>query len=193
VPVSLAVEESVELAEGSTLYSVTDNRSMVFGFKNDVPYYLPAAENTVVEPFRTVLKKFSTSGYRAVPNTEMRYTELADSINHAYQALAAWSHMATPASLETFKAELAKAEDVFTYLTAEKTTDIRQAATDLGDAIAAFLQAVATGIEVPAVAETGADEAPVEYYSLSGVRLAKPERGIVILKRGNQVRKILVK
>jgi len=192
VPVTVDTIKTEELMLARTLYGVTDSQSMLFGFKNDIPYFLPAAENTVVEPFRVVLTKYSTSGYRAIPNVQIRYIELADSINHAYEVLAAYADYATPSSLETFMAELQKAEDVFTYLTAEKTTEIRQAASDLGDAIVAFLEAVTTGIEAPAVVEPAASDV-VEYYSLSGVRLNKPERGIVIMKRGQQVKKILVK
>jgi hypothetical protein len=33
----------------------------------------------------------------------------------------------------------------------------------------------------------------VEYFNLSGMRLQKPERGIVIVKQGNSVKKVLVK
>ncbi|MCR5130027.1 MAG: C10 family peptidase [Prevotella sp.] len=192
VPVATDTISATEQVVAMTTYGLTDTRSMLFGFKSNIPYFLPAAENTVVEPFRVVVTKYSTSGYRAIPNVQIRYVELADSINHAYEVLAAYAGYATPTALETFKAELQKAEDVFTYLTAEKTTDIRQAATDLGEAIVAFLEAVTTGIETPAVAEPAASGV-VEYYSLSGVRLNKPERGIVIMKRGQQVKKILVK
>ena len=100
--------------------------------------------------------------------------------------------MAGTAALAAFEESIKKAEDAFTFCTPEKSSEVRQEIVDLEAAIEAFLTAVTTGIETPDV-QTAAASGPAEYYSLSGVRLQGPERGIVIVKRGNQVRKVVVK
>ncbi|MDE6197590.1 MAG: Ig-like domain-containing protein [Muribaculaceae bacterium] len=44
------------------------------------------------------------------------------------------------------------------------------------------------------ISETvAADNAPVEYYNLQGVRVANPENGLYIRRQGNKVSKVLVK
>lgn len=41
--------------------------------------------------------------------------------------------------------------------------------------------------------EAGKEDAPVEYYTLSGIRVTKPGQGIYIMRRGTQVEKVIIR
>lgn len=45
-----------------------------------------------------------------------------------------------------------------------------------------------TGVETVEEVNT-----PVEYFNLQGVRVANPEQGIYIVRKGNSVKKVMVK
>lgn len=191
VPVDTVLTLADENVTALTVYSPLATRSMLFGFKSSIPYYMPTTE-TAVAPFKPVVTRYSASGIRAIAIADAYYPDLGEAINEASSLINQNPVMAGSSALATFEQAIKQAEDVFTYASASSMADIRQETNDLKDAMAAFLAAVATGIETPEVAAETAD-APVEYYSVSGVRLPQPERGIVIVKRGNSVKKVVVK
>ena len=193
--VVIGVDSLLSAADGeltaATVFTATDVRNMTLGFKGNVPYFMPVTES-VVEPFRIVSQKYNASGLRAIAISDVSYPDLAKDIETATLLKAEHPEMAGTAALAAFEESIKKAEDAFTFSTPEKSSEVRQEIVDLEAAIEAFLTAVTTGIETPDV-QTAAASGPAEYYSLSGVRLQGPERGIVIVKRGNQVRKVVVK
>lgn len=193
--VSIAVDTVLTLADenvtAATVYSPIAARSMLFGYKSNIPYYLPTTE-TAVAPFTPVVTKYASSGVRAIAIADAYYPELAETINDATLLIEQNPVMAGSNAKATFEQAIKKAEDMFTFASASAMSEIRQETTDLKAAMEAFLAAVATGIEMPAVAVETTD-APVEYYSVSGVHLPQPERGIVIMKRGNVVKKVVIK
>lgn len=191
IPVDTVLTLADENVTAATVYSPIAARSMLFGFKSNIPYYLPTTE-TAVHPFKPVVTKYSTSGVRAIAIADVYYPELAETINDATLLIEQNSVMAGSSALTVFEEAVRKAEDVFTYASAASMSEIRQEVNDLKAAMEAFLAAVATGIETPAVTIESSDS-PVEYYSVSGVRLPQPERGIVIIKHGNTVKKVVVK
>ena len=95
-------------------------------------------------------------------------------------------------ALDEFLAAIKKGEDAFTFVTPTKSSEVREEIEALEAAVAAFLEATVTGIDEP-LQVVGSTDGPTEYYSLSGIRLQTPGQGIVIMKRGNQVRKVVVK
>ena len=73
---------------------------------------------------------------------------------------------------------------------------VRQAYINLGATIRAFLaNPVVDAIrEVEIGTDVKADEdAPVQYFTLNGQQLARPQRGIVIVKKGHKTWKMVVK
>jgi hypothetical protein len=93
--------------------------------------------------------------------------------------------------LADFLSALKHAEDFFTYRQANTEEEASAENDALKAAIQQFLQAVADGIDVNVVdANT---QKHTEYYNLRGQRILKPERGMVIVRQGNQVKKIYVK
>lgn len=51
-----------------------------------------------------------------------------------------------------------------------------------------YIMRSASGVE-----EIGAENAPVEYYNLQGVRVENPANGLYIRKQGNEVKKVMIK
>lgn len=191
IPVDTVLKLADENVTAATVYSPVATRSMLFGFKSNIPYYLPTTA-TAAAPFTPVVTKYSSGGVRAIAIADVYYPELAEAVNEATQLLEQNPAMAGSSAQATFAQAIQKAEDMFTYASASAMSEIRQETADLKEAMDAFLAAVATGIETPAVSVEPAD-GPVEYYSISGVRLQQPERGMVIVKRGNSVKKVMVK
>jgi hypothetical protein len=186
--VKTALDDNVRSA---TVYIPMEAKAMLFGFKSGAPYFLPTTESTVA-PFRTMLLKYSANGVRAIPISDIKYPDLADVINRATLLVAEYPQMKGTAALDEFLAAIKKGEDAFTFVTPTKSSEIREEIDALEAAIEVFLDATVTGIDEPATLAGNAN-GPVEYYSLSGVRLQAPSRGVVIVKRGNQVRKVVVK
>ena len=175
----------------ATVYIPMEARAMLFGFKSGAPYYLPTTESTVA-PFQTMLLKYSTNGVRAIPISDIKYPDLAEVINRATLLVAEYPEMKGTNALDEFLAAIKKGEDAFTFVTPTKSSEVREEIEALEAAVAAFLEATVTGIDEPLQVVSSAD-GPTEYYSLSGIRLQTPGQGIVIMKRGNQVRKVVVK
>ena len=186
--VKTALDDNVRSA---TVYIPMEAKAMLFGFKSGAPYFLPTTESTVA-PFRTMLLKYSANGVRAIPISDIKYPDLADVINRATLLVAEYPQMKGTAALDEFLAAIKKGEDAFTFVTPTKSSEIREEIDALEAAIEVFLDATVTGIDEPATL-AGSANGPAEYYSLSGVRLQAPSRGVVIVKRGNQVRKVVVK
>ena len=87
---------------------------------------------------------------------------------------------------------IAESEEMFSNVTASQASEVRDQILKLQAAMQAFRDAIATGIETITTSDVQAN-GRVEYFNLSGMRLQKPERGIVIVKQGNSVKKVLVK
>ena len=82
---------------------------------------------------------------------------------------------------------------MFTYRQAAAAADIKTEDETLTDALRAFLQAAQTGIMAPQQTAEPSKNDRVEYFNLSGQRIEKPARGLVIEKRGQHIRKIFIR
>ncbi len=187
------------LWRGTTLSTTLSRDAGLLTPTTSVPAYMTCDKGTVLAPFTTELDTLYRSGYRisnsADVSADRNYMLLADTINLAYQVIAEYGEGA-----RAFLADsLQKSEDIFTYYlySGSQYPECRQAYVNLGAAIRAFLaDPVANGIrEVEVSDNTRADDTddPVAYYSLDGRRLAQPQRGIVIVKKGRKTWKIAVK
>lgn len=180
----------------STYTTEANENTMLLGDKAGLSYYLPQDGLTSVSPFTPTLTTYFKNGYRtwkatAEYHVDIYYRRLAENINEAYQELEQHGDDVSDAAKTELANALKHAEDVFTYRQAE-TEDEASAENDaLKAAIDQFKNAVADGID-GIVSDDNAQKA-VEYYNLRGQRVLMPERGVVIEKRGNEVRKIYVK
>ncbi|MBR1933245.1 MAG: C10 family peptidase [Prevotella sp.] len=194
--VSITTDSSVSLFDGAVqAYTIATDLpagAMVPGEYILMLYYQkPAAGQTVLEAFMPMLTgstatRLTTTSERS---TDSAYRTLSGNIQKAYETLEQCVAVSEEAR-STFLAELKAAEDLFTYRTHETDADITARNESLKAAIAALLEAEASGIVPQTVASpTG----PTEYYNLSGQRIGRPERGIVIVRQGSTARKVLVK
>ena len=197
--VEIGTETTATAANGNiqatTLIGEAPTQTMLFGFKNEVPYYLPS-EGQALAPFKTLMTKYNKNGYRAVAASEVRYPELAAAINDAYQAKAQFSSFATADALSALDNAIAQAEDIFTFVKLEKSSDVRVETNTLREAIQAFLDVIATGIEAIEYTErdTSHTTTTKAVYDLSGRKVANSDmrhlqKGIYIVNG----RKMLVK
>ena len=166
-------------------------KELVIGYKKEVAYFLPVAEGTSLLPFHLKVNHFSSSGYRVAPVTESRYAELAGTLAEAYDLMNSTDDAPADA-LQALMDCIAESEEMFSNVTASQASEVRDQILKLQAAMQAFRDAIATGIETITTSDVQAN-GRVEYFNLSGMRLQKPERGIVIVKQGNSVKKVLVK
>lgn len=178
----------------TTLAVPADASWMVLGESIGSLAYLPATESAVVPAFSSYLLGATGTRVRVTTETlaDSYYSSLALNIAKCYDALS--QHADAPAdAVDALLAELKKAEDMFTYRQAAAAADIKTEDERLTDALRAFLQAAQTGITLPRVAAEPLATDRIEYFNLSGQRIAKPSSGIVIEKRGQQIRKIFIR
>lgn len=185
------------LWNGYTVSTETTSGISLLGYSNGIPYYLEAEEGTQVAPFATQLTGTYSLGYRVFNSgkyiaIDNRYVSLADTLNKAYLIMDEYGESAVLSLSDS----VARAEQFFTNYEATATSDVVDVITMLSNLMQQyFSQGYTDGIQNISVAEGEASEenATTEYYSIDGRRLARPERGLVIVKRGSVVRKIYVK
>ena len=180
----------------STYKRDIDENTMILGDKTGLSYYLPVEGAMCLNSFTPVLTFYYKNGYRtwkatAEYHVDIYYRRLTEKINQAYQAIEQYGDKVQDAALSDFMTALKHAEDVFTYRQGETEEEVSAENDALKAAIDQFMNAVADGIDVSLADETA--QKPVEYYNLSGQRLLKPVRGVVIEKRGNTTKKIYIK
>lgn len=186
---------------GSTVRNTMGTVAHVFTAEPN-QYFFSAVEDSVLEPFRTVVVSSFKRNYSILGQVDglsfkadRAYRYLADTLNLAYETLAANAGKATPQATATFEQAIAAAELMFTAQQEADDNNINAQADALSAAIKAFLEGVATGIQaIEAFPATSLDaNAPVEYYNLSGQRIQQPERGVVIVRQGGKSRKMIVR
>ena len=168
---------------------------MVLGESRSSLYYLPQSETAEVAPFQSYLL-FDGSRQLAVTTEALAdsyYALLAQAIGSARAALSQSRHAPADA-VESLAAELQRAEDMLTYRTTADKDEVSAQRVALIQAQRALDQAEAAGVEpVTIAADATPADLPAEYYNLSGQRIQRPERGLVIVRQGQKTRKMLIK
>ncbi|MBQ7472170.1 MAG: C10 family peptidase [Prevotella sp.] len=182
------------LTASTVAWQLTDVRYSTLGTdNNNNPVYRIGISGMPLEPFTVALMKSATNGIRAYSGPiDAFYRQLADSINNAYTLVAERSAYASEAQQTALLEAMKTAEDFFTYRQGEQVYEVKNAIAQLGEAMNEYGKN-ASGIEnLPALAVEGKQET-VEYYNLSGMRISRPAKGFVIVKRGNQVSKVMMR
>jgi hypothetical protein len=157
-------------------------------------YFIRDEARTQVMPFEVVLKSDATR-VRTTSTTaaDANYKVLSADINDVYGFLATVGDVGSDA-FTALMAELKRAEDMLTYRSAAADEDIIAEAKTLRQALADFKQAYQTGIAElrfnPTVREGAAKPA---RYNLKGMPVGSCLKGLVIIRDGNTVRKVLVR
>ena len=178
----------------ATVGRTLEKKALLLGEKSSMPYYLLSDVGTSVAPFSVAIESTSSvGGIRLYGNLvyDRNFTVLADSIVSAYTVLAA--NTDNPA-YKQFADSIAAYDLAFSTYKYEVNADILAAARALGAVTAQFLAGELT--DDTAISGTVAGsltDGPVRYYSIDGTPLAAPRRGIVIVRSGNTVRKIVVR
>lgn len=194
VDISALTETSVadgQLVGSTTAFEVGANM-MAFQIYNSRPYYRPTDEGTALPPFATLMTITKRSGVRAFDTKlgdDRDYTALAETIAEAYDLM---EKNPNEEGLPLLADAVKKAEIVFSMATEATVADVPAAIIDLEKAIDDFRNGVTAAIS-PLSLSPSQQGSSIEYYNLHGQRLQSPEPGIVIVKQGNQVRKMLVK
>jgi len=184
---------------GSTVGYVCDGTQYLLGVNtSNVPLYLAADAATEVSPFATMLYGTSRSGHRIFVkmSVDRSYMILADSLSSAYDVLYANAADKTQEAVDAFEKAIADAEAYFNAATATEKDEVDSVTDALSAAVQQFLGSV-SGIEsvnVGAVVSSAAVN--TEVYDINGRRLSAEtplSRGLYIIKRGNDVRKVVVK
>lgn len=182
----------------STVGMIADGTQYTFGQNaSNTPYYLKATSGDSIAPFATVLYGTSSRGHRAVIKNavDFGYMALADTLARAYDVLDANAADKGATAVETFEEAISVAETYFEAAAAEERDDVDAVATTLSQAIQAFLQTPSGIVDVTTAHSTAVD-GPVEVYNIHGRKLpadATLTRGLYIIKRGNTVRKVVVR
>lgn len=184
-----------EFCFGYTVASTADDNTMLLGEKYDAPFYLDAEQGTPIAAFATALRSQYSNGVGTYGNTivERNYIEQALALSLAYDVLGQ-NDQASEADVAELQAAIRSAETMFSTEEAEDRDVIKAETQALNEAIEKYLSAVAEGIgEVSVPERAAAGNEQVEYYDLSGRRIDRPATGIVIVKRGNSVRKMVIR
>ncbi|MBR6181827.1 MAG: hypothetical protein IKQ77_11545, partial [Prevotella sp.] len=194
VDISALTETSVADGQlvGSTTALEVGANMMAFQIYNSRPYYRPTDEGTVLPPFATLMTITKRSGVRAFDTKlgdDRDYTALAETIAEAYDLM---EKNPNEEGLPLLADAVEKAEGVFSMATEATVADVPAAIIDLEKAIDDFRSGVTAAI-APLSLPPSLKGSSIEYYNLHGQRLQSPEHGIVIVKQGNKVRKMLVK
>lgn len=180
---------------GYTVGTVADDNTMLLGEKYSAPFYLNAEPGVPIAAFTTALHTQYSSGVGTYDNTivDRDYIEQALALSRAYDTLGQNGN-APEAALTAFLAAIQSTEAMFSAAETQDRDAIEAETQALNAAIEKYLNAVAQGIdEVSAPDRQAAGNDPVEYYDLSGRRIDRPASGIVIMKRGNSVRKMIIR
>jgi len=178
----------------STVGQTVDTPCMLMGESRSALYFIPVDAAVKIEPFQTYLAyEGKQMGITTEALLDSYYKLLSQTINEVYATLAESRH-ASADDVDALKLELKKAEDMLTYRSAADKDELYAERTALIQAQRAFERAETAGIKHLEVTTEGeALSAVTEYYNLSGQRLEKPERGIVIVKHGTKSRKMFIK
>lgn len=195
--VQIAAQTDASMADGqlvaATVAATVGQGMMAFEMYNNRPYYRPTDEGTPLQPFATLMTITRRSGVRAFDTSlgdDRDYTTLAQTIDEAYGLLA---QRPSDEGADLLAEALAKAEDAFTNASEATAGTLGAEATALAKAIDDFKRGVSAAIAPISMDGAGQSASVIEYYNLHGQRLQTPERGIVIVKQGNRVRKMMVK
>jgi len=155
-------------------------------------YYVTNAECTQAEAFQSYI--VSTTGDRVRTTTESgpdsRYAKLSTSINNVYTAFNERGLLLPGDAYGELGEALKAAEDMLTYRSALDGNAIDDLRKRLDAALDAFLENQAQGILTPLKVR---NDHQTEVYNLSGQRLTSPKRGLVIVRQGGRIRKMLIK
>lgn len=179
----------------STVATVTGDRAMTLGIKSSMPYFLNADAGVEVKPFNYVINAKVANGIKVYSESTLDryYTVLADTLTSAYEALDAHQD---DTQAKAFAEIVASYSAAFTTYDYPDYSAVKAAAKELGDIIAQFLsgEELPAGISVlPDTDNSVTDGAKTRYYSVDGTPLVSPRRGIVIVRQGNKVRKMVVR
>ncbi len=199
--VAIATDTLASLFAGkllaSTVAMAVEADWYLLDYSGSLLYYLPASEvaaDTV--RFQSVLttsrqKRVSTTPAAAIA-ADQAYAELAATAADAFRVMAA-NPGAPLASLQDLQTAVKAAQDMISYRSTEAVDEVEACNVLLQQAIARFLEAVATGIDSPDVSREAAQKGTVQYFNLAGQRLDGRRRGIVVRRQGNQVKKVIIK
>ena len=176
---------------GSTLAGEVGDGMMAFTMYNNRPYYRPTDAGTPLLPFATMMTITRRSGVRVFDQAlgdDRDYASLAETISEAYDLAEA---DAGAEGVELLLEAIARAEEAFSTATAATAGQLSGEQKALAQAMADFASGAAAGI-APVRMDEG-ESGQTEYYNINGQRLERPESGIVIVRRGGSVRKIVVR
>ena len=182
--------------KSSTLFTEAPATFKVFVMKDNLPYFVtPTVAMEQVDPFSVILTSEATADLESFSATEQAalkaIPELAELIDHAFDVLEENRDGAAPAALETYLQAIDEAE-VFFSSRDLNLSRVSQQKTKLQAAIDEFLTPSGIRIlDLDTMREAGSSR--TEYYSIDGVRLSAPVKGIIIVKDANGIRKMTVK
>lgn len=188
---SVYASNSDSIMVRTTNYTTTTS-NMLLGVKNSLPYFLKADEGTAVASFAMVVNANVSNGIRLLSDgtIDRAYTALADSLYSAHIALAA---NPTNSECKQFADSITAYTNAFSNYAYSAFTEVNNAAKSLGEVTKKFLaNELPSAINATMTEEPSAD-APIRYYSIDGTPLQAPRRGIVIMRQGNKVRKMIVR
>lgn len=184
---------------GSTVGYVCDGTQYQLGMNSsNIPTYILADAATVVAPFATVLYGTSHSGHRVLAKLTLdrSYINLADTLSSAYDVLAANAADKTQDAVDALEKAIADAEEFFNAASASAASEVNAVSDALSEAVQQFLGSVSGIGDVTFGAGVSPAAVTAEVYDINGRKLsagAPLSRGLYIIKRGDSVRKVVVK
>lgn len=196
--VSVVDTTTVNLFDGklnaSTLALPLEDTWLVLGDYLSSLYFVPAEEATELPAFHQYV--VSSTGLRVRTTGETKadgyYKILAQWIGQAYQAMTDYPE-ASEDSRSALMQVLQLSEEFFTYRKAAQDDEIKVQYDQLSQAVADFISGAKTGIVAPEVSVAMPTPEGTVYYNLSGQRIDRPATGLVIVRQGRTVRKVLIK
>ena len=186
--IAKAVNDSVI---GYTYSTTIPNTHMSMGYSTTLyPSYLNANKGTSISPFRTAVTAISydINAVRSI-STDHQYSMLADSISKAKDIYD--SIFCNNIDIRNKFADSIKvAEDGFTSRSLITSSDVSRQYRYLSIAIKNYVNGVATGMTQ---INDDQDNAAIEYYTITGIRISEPQKGINIVRQGRKIRKIIIK
>ena len=186
--IAKAVNDSVI---GYTYSTTIPDTHMSMGYSTTLyPSYLNVNKGASVSPFRTAVTAiaYDINAVRSI-SMDHQYAMLADSISKAKDIYN--SIFCNNTDLRrTFTDSIKVAEDGFTSRSLLTSSEVSRQYRNISLAIKNYVNGVATGI---IRVEDDQNNAVIEYYTITGIRISEPQKGINIVRQGQKIRKIIIK
>jgi hypothetical protein len=186
--IAKAVNDSVI---GYTYSTTIPDTYMSMGYSTTLyPSYQSINRGAVINPFCTAITAiiYDINAVRSI-SIDRQYSMLADSISKAKDIYDSIFYNDSDVR-NVFADSIKVSEDAFTLRSLTTASEISHQYKNLSIAIKNYINGTTTRITLISNED---DNAPIEYYTTTGIRINEPQKGINIIRQGYKIKKVIIK